>query len=56
MIWGNPQTVEASLDDMMLFLDGYLAPLLWQDRSWAEKHGPVIWQRHKAVLDEQPQE
>lgn len=56
LIWGKPQTAEASLDDMMLFLDGYLAPLLWQDRGWAEKHGPVIWQRHKAVLDEQAQE
>ena len=56
LTWAKPQTVEAGLDDIALFLDGYLAPLLWPDASWAEKHGPAIWQRHKMVLDEQQAE
>ncbi|MCD6361166.1 MAG: hypothetical protein J7M38_09895 [Armatimonadetes bacterium] len=47
----DPQTVEARLDDIQLWVGGYVAPLLWPDASWAEAYGPMIWQRQKAVLD-----
>ncbi len=53
--WAKPQTVKANLDDIAVSLDGYLAPLLWPNPSWAEKHGPTIWQRQKAVLDAKQQ-
>ena len=48
--WADPQTVEASLDDIAVAIDGTLVALLWQDRSWAEKYGPELWRRHKAAI------
>lgn len=47
----DPQTCDARLDDIQLWVDGYLAPLLWPRAEWAAQHGPLVWQRHKAVLD-----
>jgi len=47
----DPQTAEARLDDIQLWVEGYVAPLLWPDAAWAGTHGPMIWQRHKAELD-----
>jgi len=50
LTWDRPQTVEASLDDIVVTLKGTLAPLLWPSREWAAKHGPDVWRRHKAAL------
>ena len=38
--WGRPQSVKAALDDVVVTLDGALAPVLWPRADWAEKHGP----------------
>jgi len=48
--WARAQTVPAGLDDVALFVDGYLAPVLWPMAEWAERHGPTLWQRHRAAL------
>jgi len=49
----DPQTADARLDDIQLWVDGYLAPLLWPSQEWAEVEGPKVWLRQKAVLDQQ---
>lgn len=49
----DPQSCDARLDDIQLWVEGYVAPLLWPDAQWAATHGPMVWQRHKAVLDGQ---
>jgi len=48
--WAKPQSVPAGLDDVVLTLDGRLAPLLWPDRTWAKVHGPTVWSRHRAAM------
>lgn len=48
--WDRPKTVKANLDDIVVTLDGQLAPLLWPSELWAADHGPAVWQRHKAAL------
>jgi len=47
--WSKPQTAAAALDDIVVSLDGSLAPLLWKERAWAQKHGPAVWEAHRAA-------
>ncbi len=49
--WAKPQSVPGSLDDINVTVSGYLAPLLWINPDWAQAHGPMVWARHKAVID-----
>ncbi|MGD9495526.1 MAG: hypothetical protein AB7Y46_04350 [Armatimonadota bacterium] len=50
LTWDQPQTVEAHLEDINVFVDGDLTPLLWIAREWAEQFGEALWQRHRAAL------
>ncbi len=50
LTWDQPQTVAAHLEDINVFIDGDLTPLLWINREWAEQFGDTLWQRHKAAL------
>ena len=53
LTWGQPQTVGAHLEDINVFIDGDLTPLLWISREWAEQFGETLWQRHQAALAEE---
>jgi len=50
LTWAKPQTVDANLDDVNVAINGYLAPLLWKERQWAERYGPLMWERHKPYI------
>ncbi len=53
LTWATPQTVDARLEDINVFVEGDLTPLLWIERGWAEEFGETIWQRHKVALAEE---
>jgi len=53
LTWADPQTAQARLDDINVFVDGDLTPLLWPERDWAAQHGQDLWQRHQAALAEE---
>lgn len=53
LTWANPQTVPARLDDINVFVEGDLVPLLWPERAWAAEHGEHLWQLHRAALAEE---
>ncbi|MGC9316776.1 MAG: hypothetical protein ACP5KN_01920 [Armatimonadota bacterium] len=53
LTWSEPQTVDASLQDINVYIEGSLTPLLWIERQWAEAHGEMLWERHKAALAEE---
>ncbi len=53
LTWGTPQTVDARLEDINVFVEGDLTPLVWIERGWAEEFGETIWQRHRAALAEE---
>lgn len=53
LTWHDPQTVPARLEDINVFVEGDLTPLLWPERDWATAHGEDLWQRHQAALAEE---
>ena len=52
LAWAAPQSVKASLDDVVLSLAGGLAPVLWKERAWAEKHGPAVCEREQGRISD----
>lgn len=53
LTWADPRTAQARLDDVNVFVEGELTPLLWPEREWAAAHGEQLWQRHQAALGEE---
>ncbi|MEA3400419.1 MAG: hypothetical protein U9R79_04165 [Armatimonadota bacterium] len=53
LTWAEPQTADASLQDINVYIEGPLTPLLWIEREWAEAHGEMLWERHRAALAEE---
>lgn len=49
-VWARPQSVPATLDDVVIALDGQLAPALWPQRVWAATYGPDVWARHRRAM------
>lgn len=53
LTWARPETVQANLDDINVFVEGALTPLLWPERDWAAAHGQDLWELHRAALAEE---
>lgn len=51
--WGAPQTAGGSLDDLNTFVSGELTPVLWPTAEWAEEFGQMLWERHRAAVEDE---